>query len=85
VTAATLRLLTDGVRDMTGRAQQAAAHAATEAAVVETRRAALLEAARARKSIDRLEEIQRDTWQVEAGRAEQKITDEVASRQRGFA
>jgi flagellar export protein FliJ len=85
VTAAALRVLADGVRDVTGRADQAAAHAEAEAAAVEERRAALRDAARARRSIDRLEEIQRGAWQVEAGRAEQKTTDEVASRQRGFA
>jgi flagellar FliJ protein len=85
VKASALQLMADGVRDVTGRAQQAAAHTAAQAAAVEERRAILREAARARRTVDRLREIQRSAWQVEAGRAEQKVTDEVASRQKGLA
>ena len=85
VTAATLRLLAEGVRDVTERLQQAAAHAETEATAVEARRSHLRDAAQARRSIDRLEEIQRGVWRIEATRTEQKTTDEVASRPRGNA
>jgi flagellar export protein FliJ len=83
VSAATLRLLADGVRDVTARAKEAAAQTQTEATAVDARRSDLTDAAQARRTIDRLEEIQHGIWRTEATRAEQKITDEVASRQRG--
>jgi flagellar export protein FliJ len=85
VSAATLRLLAEGVLDAAARAKEAAALTQTEATAVDARRADLHGAAQARRTIDRLEEIQRGIWRVEATRAEQKITDEVASRQRGNA
>jgi len=85
VTASTLRQLADGVRDTNARAAEAAVQTEAEATAVEARREDLRVAAQARRSIDRLREIQHTAWLVESGRAEQKMTDEVASRQRGLA
>ena len=85
VSASTLKQLADDVRDTNARVAEAAAHTEAEATAVEARREDLRVAAQARRSIDRLREIQHTAWLVESGRAEQKMTDEVASRQTGLA
>ena len=84
VSASTLKQLAEGVQDAHERVAEAAAQPEVEATADEARRDDLRVAAQARRSIDRLREIQRDAWLVETGRAEQKMTDEVASRPRGL-
>jgi flagellar export protein FliJ len=83
VSAASLRAHADGVRDLHGRARAAAILTAAEASRVEERRAALVEAARARRALERLEEIQRGAWTAEHARADQRTTDEVAATRHG--
>jgi flagellar export protein FliJ len=83
VAAALLRLHADGVRDLHGRARAAAILTAAEASRVEERRAELVEAARARRALERLEEMQRGAWQADSARADQRTTDEVATTRHG--
>jgi flagellar export protein FliJ len=83
VAAASLRLHADGVRDLHGRARAAAILTAAEASRVGERRAELVEAARARRALERLEEIQRGAWQADSARADQRTTDEVATTRHG--
>jgi flagellar protein FliJ len=83
LTGASLRLHADGVRDLRGRASTAAIAAAAEATRVEERRAELIEAARQRRALERLEEIQRAAWQAELNRNDQRVTDDIATSRHG--
>jgi flagellar export protein FliJ len=83
LSAAALRVHADGVRDLHGRARAAAILTAAEAARVEARRAALVEAARERRALERLEEIQRTAWRADVARADQRTTDEIATTRHG--
>ena len=83
LSGAWLRVHADGVRDLHGRARAAAILTAAEASRVEERRAELVEAARARRALERLEEIQRTGWQAERARADQRTTDEIATTRHG--
>jgi len=83
VTGASLRLHAEGLRDLHGRARAAAILTAAEAARIEERRAELVEAARARRALERLEEMQRTAWQADLLRADQRLTDDIATTRHG--
>lgn len=82
ITGSALRMRADGVRDAISRACAAAAVTTTEAARVEERRAELVEAARARRILERLEDVRRSAWHAEIRRAEQRENDDLATRRR---
>jgi flagellar export protein FliJ len=79
LTGAALRLQAESARDLHGRARAAAASAAVEASRVEDRRAELVDAARERRVLERLETMQRATWQADLTRHDQRTTDEIAT------
>jgi flagellar export protein FliJ len=79
MTGAWIRLHADGVSDLHGRARAAAILPNAEAARVEERRAELVDAARARKALERLEELQRSAWQADVLRTDQRTTDDIAT------
>ena len=83
ITGAALRLHADGVLDLRGRARAAAIVTAAEAQRVEERRTELVEAARARRALERLEEMQRAAWKAELARADQRMTDDIATTRYG--
>jgi flagellar export protein FliJ len=83
LTGAWLRLHADGVGDLHGRARAAAILTSAEAARVEERRAELVDAARARRALERLEELQREAWKADALRADQRVTDDIATTRHG--
>ena len=82
-TGAALRLTADGVTDLHGRARAAAILTAAEAARVEEKRVELVDAARARRALERLEEMQRAAWQAERLRTDQRTTDDIATTRHG--
>jgi flagellar export protein FliJ len=65
------------------RARAAAATAAHREAlaVLESEITSFEEARQARRAIERLKEQRLEAWEREAGRAEQRVTDEIAMRQ----
>ena len=79
VTGASLRLQAEQVRDLQARAGAAETEASSETARVEERRAELVDAARDRKALERLEEIQRAAWHMALTRGDQRATDEIAT------
>ena len=79
VSGAALRLSADGAHDLHGRARAAAILTSAEAARVEARRAELVDAARARRALERLEEMQRAAWQAHRIRFDQRVTDDIAT------
>lgn len=83
ITGATLRLHAERVRDLQGRACAAETETAGETARVEERRAELVEAARDRKALERLEEMQRAAWHMAVARGDQRTTDEIATSRAG--
>jgi flagellar export protein FliJ len=83
LTAASLRLRAEEVRDLLGRARAAGAVAVAEAARVEERRAELIDAAQHRRALERLEGIQRAAWQAAMTREDQRVTDEIATSRHG--
>jgi flagellar export protein FliJ len=83
LSGAALGTFAEGVRDLTGRARVAVALTAAEAACVEERRVELVGAARARRALERLEEMRRSVWHAEVARAEQRGNDEAAAARRG--
>jgi flagellar FliJ protein len=85
LSGASLRARADGVRDLHGRARAAAILTTAEASRAEERRAELVEAARERRALERLEEIQRAAWQAELTRADQRTTDDIATTRHGRA
>jgi flagellar FliJ protein len=85
LSGASLRARADGVRDLHGRARAAAILTTAEASRVEERRTELVEAARERRALERLEEIQRAAWQAALRRADQRTTDDIATTRHGRA
>ena len=83
VDGAWLRLRADGVRDLHGRARAAAILTSAEAARIEERRAELVDAARARRVLERLEELQRGAWLAAHARADQRTIDDIATTRHG--
>jgi flagellar export protein FliJ len=83
LSGAALRTLAGAVDDLTTRVRTAAALTATEAAHVERRRTELVDAARARRTMERLEEMQREAWRAGIARAEQRIDDDLATTRQG--
>ena len=83
LTGASLRIRANVVRDILHRARKAAELAETAAAHVHARRSELVDAARARRAIERLEEMQRADWRAGREHVEQRSHDEVAATRRG--
>jgi flagellar export protein FliJ len=83
VSGAWLRAHADTAGDLHGRARAAAILTAAEASRVEVCRTALIEAARDRRALERLEERQRAAWRTGLARAEQRTTDDIATTRHG--
>jgi flagellar export protein FliJ len=83
LTGAALRLRAEGAADLRGRASVAATATAAAASHVEERRAALVDAARDRRALERLQAMQHGAWQADLTRHEQHTTDEIATTRHG--